>query len=45
MLASSTRELLWSSSQVTVCVDMDTMKSVNIPNWLSEGLEKHIQVE
>ena len=38
-------ELLWSSSQVTVCVDMDTMKSVNIPNWLSEGLEKHIQVE
>jgi len=38
-------ELLWSSSQVTVCVNMDTLESVVIPSWLSEGLEKHIQLE
>jgi len=32
-------ELLWNSEQVTVCVSMDSMKSVEIPNYLRTGLE------
>ena len=31
--------LLWSSEQVTVCVSMDSMKSVEIPDYLRSGLE------
>ena len=31
--------LLWSSEQVTVCVNMDSMKSVEIPDYLRTGLE------
>jgi len=31
--------LLWSSEQVTVCVNMDSMKSVEIPDYLRIGLE------
>ncbi|CAI8283867.1 MAG: hypothetical protein CMA41_06350 [Euryarchaeota archaeon] len=32
-------ELLWTSSQVTVCVDMDSMKRRTIPDDLRQGLE------
>ena len=31
--------LLWSSEQVTVCVSMDSMKSIEIPDYLRTGLE------
>ena len=33
------KELLWTSSQVTVCVDMDSMKRTTIPDDLRQGLE------
>ena len=32
-------DLLWTSSQVTVCVDMDSMKRKAIPDDLRNGLE------
>ena len=32
---------LWSSKQVTVCVDMDDLHSIKIPEWLSSGLAEH----
>jgi YbgC/YbaW family acyl-CoA thioester hydrolase len=32
-------ELLWSSSQVTVCVDMNSMSRISIPDDLRNGLE------
>ena len=32
-------DLLWTSEQVTVCVDMDTMESSSIPESLRSGLE------
>ncbi len=32
-------ELLWTSSQVTVCVDMNSMKRRTIPDDLRQGLE------
>jgi len=32
-------DLLWTSSQVTVCVDMDSMKRRTIPDDLRQGLE------
>jgi len=35
--------LVWSSSQVTVCVNMDNLESIIIPDWLRNGLEKHLQ--
>tara|TARA_B100001175_G_scaffold114966_1_gene97566 strand:- start:2038 stop:2463 length:426 start_codon:yes stop_codon:yes gene_type:complete len=31
-------DLLWTSTQVTVCVDMDSMERISIPNFLREGL-------
>ena len=31
--------LLWSSEQITVCVNMDSMKYVEIPNYLRSGLK------
>lgn len=31
-------ELLWKSSQVTVCVDMDSLQSLTIPDYLREGM-------
>jgi len=31
--------LLWSSEQVTVCVSMDSLESVEIPDYLRTGLE------
>ena len=31
--------LLWSSEQVTVCVDLENMDSVSIPKVLKDGLE------
>ena len=30
--------LLWTSTQVTVCVDMNTMERISIPNFLRTGL-------
>ncbi|MBT60550.1 MAG: hypothetical protein CMA63_03225 [Euryarchaeota archaeon] len=35
-------ELLWSSSQITVCVNMDTMEGQIIPSDLKSGLEQHL---
>lgn len=32
-------DLLWSSEQVTVCVSMDTMESLEIPTSLRAGME------
>ena len=32
-------DLLWTSEQVTVCVNMDTMESSSIPESLRSGLE------
>ena len=32
-------ELLWTSTQVTVCVDMDTMSRIPIPKDVRAGLE------
>ena len=32
-------ELLWKSEQVTVCVDMDSLQSLAIPDYLRTGLE------
>lgn len=31
--------LLWTSTQVTVCVDMGTMKRISIPAFLRTGLD------
>ena len=31
--------LLWTSTQVTVCVDMDSMKRIPIPDFLRSGLD------
>ena len=33
---------LWSSKQVTVCVDMDSLESTEIPDWLAKGLSNHL---
>ena len=33
--------LLWTSEQVTVCVNLEKMDSVSIPNNLRNGLEGH----
>tara|TARA_B100001778_G_C18429604_1_gene557200 strand:- start:303 stop:713 length:411 start_codon:yes stop_codon:yes gene_type:complete len=33
---------LWSSKQVTVCVDMDSLESTEIPDWLAKGLSDHL---
>jgi YbgC/YbaW family acyl-CoA thioester hydrolase len=38
-------ELLWTSKQVTVCVDMDSMQPQPIPDYLITGLEKHLSEE
>jgi YbgC/YbaW family acyl-CoA thioester hydrolase len=32
--------LLWSSKQVTVCMNLDSMSSVEIPDFLRNGLER-----
>ena len=34
-------EIVWQSSQVTVCVDMDSMESMEIPDDIRTGLENH----
>jgi acyl-CoA thioesterase FadM len=36
-------DLLWTSTQVTVCVDMDSMERISIPNFLREGLENCVE--
>ena len=33
---------LWSSKQVTVCVDMNSLESTEIPDWLAKGLADHL---
>ena len=38
-------ELLWTSKQVTVCVDIDSLKPQPIPDYLITGLEKHLSEE
>jgi acyl-CoA thioesterase FadM len=38
-------ELLWTSKQVTVCVDIDTLQSQQIPDYLLTGLQKHLAEE
>tara|TARA_B100000941_G_C28335110_1_gene463678 strand:- start:254 stop:664 length:411 start_codon:yes stop_codon:yes gene_type:complete len=35
-------EHLWTSKQVTVCVNMDSLESTEIPDWLSQGLSNHL---
>ena len=37
------QELLWRSSQVTVCVDMDSLESKLIPEDVKEGLLQHLK--
>ena len=34
--------LLWASSQVTVCVDMDSLESQPVPDDLRQGLLNHL---
>ena len=34
-------EIVWQSSQVTVCIDMDSMESMEIPDDIRTGLENH----
>jgi YbgC/YbaW family acyl-CoA thioester hydrolase len=38
-------ELLWTSKQVTVCVNMDTMQPQPVPDYLVTGLERHLTEE
>ena len=38
-------ELLWTSTQVTVCVDMDTMKRTPIPDDVRQGLDACQRIE
>ena len=38
-------ELLWTSKQVTVCVNMDTMQPKPVPDYLVTGLERHLTEE
>lgn len=38
------QEMVWRSTQVTVCVSMDSMASTPIPNDLRAGLEQHLEV-
>jgi len=38
-------DLLWTSKQVTVCVDMDSLKPQIIPDYLLVGLQKHLSEE
>jgi len=37
------RESLWKSSQVTVCVDMNTLEPIAIPDDLRQGLLQHLR--
>ncbi len=38
-------DLLWTSKQVTVCVDIDSLTSQIIPQYLHAGLQKHLSEE
>jgi YbgC/YbaW family acyl-CoA thioester hydrolase len=38
-------ELLWTSKQVTVCVDIDSLQPQPIPDYLLTGLQKHLSEE
>jgi len=38
-------ELLWTSKQVTVCVNIDSLQSQPIPDYLLIGLKKHLSEE
>ena len=37
-------ELVWTSSQVTVCVDMESLSSIEIPDDIRAGLLQHTPV-
>jgi len=37
--------LVWSSRQTTVCVDMDSMDKLPLPDDIRAGLEKHFEAE
>jgi YbgC/YbaW family acyl-CoA thioester hydrolase len=37
--------LVWSSRQTTVCVDMETMNPLPLPDDIRSGLKKHYQAE
>ena len=45
ILQNQNHEVLWRSSQVTVCVDMDTLESQPIPDDLRVGLLGHLVEE
>lgn len=34
--------LVWTSSQTTVCVDMNTLKPMDIPTEIRKAMEKHL---
>ncbi len=34
---------LWSSKQVTVCVNMDSLNPIVMPSWIIDGLRNHLQ--
>ena len=36
------QQLLWTSKQVTVCVSMDTLQPMELPDWIRDGLSKHM---
>ena len=36
---NQSQDLLWSSEQITVCVSMETMESLEIPDSLRSGME------
>src|SRR4030042_2844012 len=35
--------LVVEGSNVTVCVDADAFKKTDVPDWLRQGLEKHLE--
>lgn len=37
--------LVWTSTQTTVCVDMDTMEPLPLPEDIRRGLEAHLESE
>lgn len=37
--------LVWSSTQTTVCVNMDTMEPTPIPDDLRDGMKLHLETE
>jgi acyl-CoA thioesterase FadM len=42
---NQTEQLVWTSTQTTVCVNMDTMEPTPIPDDLRKGIEAHLETE